>query len=414
MKDTLTFDRPEAQIFTLPCGMKLICRRVPVVLEYFGVGVNVGSRDEREDCFGLAHFVEHTIFKGTARRRACHIINRMEAVGGELNAFTSKEETNVYSVFPRGHLSRAVELIADLLEGSAFPAAEIDREREVVRDEIDSYLDTPSEAVYDDFEDIFFSGSQLGHNILGNDASLDRFTPRVCREYLEQHFYGGRMTAFYLGPEHPEKVFAKVALGFAGMRAEGAPLMRVRPRAVERFDIRREIDTHQSHTVIGASVPGVTSPLHHAVGLLTNILGGPGMNSRLNVALREKRGLVYAVEASTTLFSDCGLFNIYFGCDPADRTRCLDLVWRELRRLAAAPLSARALESARRQYLGQLLVASENLEQVILSSARALMMTGRIRTRRETEEAISRVTADDLIEVAGMLLPENCSVLSLG
>lgn len=405
---------PVTKIFDLPCGMKLFCSRAPLVLEYFGVAVNSGSRDEADGLYGLAHFVEHTIFKGTERRRACHIINRMESVGGDLNAFTSKEETNVYSVFPRGNLSRAVELIADLLENSRFPQKEIDKEREVVRDEIDSYLDTPSEAVYDDFEDLFFSGSQLGHNILGTDKSLDGFSPEVCREYLVQNFCGPRMVAYYLGPEAPERVFAKVSRGFAGLRQEGAPLVRVCPERQPAFNIRRETDTHQSHTVIGAHLPGIGAPQRHAIALVTNLLGGPGMNSRLNVSLRERRGLVYTVEALTTIFSDCGMFNIYYGCDPSDRDHCLDLIYRELESLNANALSQRALMAAKKQYIGQLLVASEGLEQTILSAGRSLLLTGEITTRKQVEDAVARITLDDVAEVASMLRPELCSVLSLG
>lgn len=404
----------DTEIFDLPCGMRLVCHRAPLVLEYFGVAVNAGSRDEQEGEFGLAHFVEHTIFKGTGRRRAGHIINRMEAVGGDLNAFTSKEETNVYSVFPRGNLVRAIELIADLLVNSRFPEKEIDKEREVVRDEIDSYLDTPSEAVYDDFEDLFLAGSQLGHNILGTDTDLDRFTPEVCRGYLVDNFHGRRMVAYYLGPEPPARVFAKVSRGFADMRSDGRPIERIAPKAVERFNIRRDIDTHQSHTVVGARLPGIGDTKRDAIALVTNILGGPGMNSRLNISLRERRGLVYTVEASTTMFSDCGLFNVYFGCDPGDRDRCLELVWRELLALADKPLTAGKLAAAKKQYLGQMLVASENLEQVILSTGRALLMTGEVRSRRQMEESVAAVSVDDVVEAATMLRPEECSVLSLG
>jgi predicted Zn-dependent peptidase len=394
--------------------MKLLCRKAPLVLEYFGVAVNSGSRDEQSDRFGLAHFVEHTIFKGTTRRRACHIINRMESVGGDLNAFTSKEETNVYSVFPRGNLSRAIDLIADLLENSQFPQKEIDKEREVVRDEIDSYLDTPSEAVYDDFEDLFYQGSQLGHNILGTDQSLDSFSPEVCRDYLTSNFYGERMVAYYLGPESPERVLAKVNRGFEALRREGDPLHRIAPVRQPQFDIRREIDSHQSHTVIGAHLPGVKSDQRYAIALVTNLLGGPGMNSRLNISLRERRGLVYTVEASTTIFSDCGLFNVYFGCDPDDRDRCLELVWRELNNLAANPITPRALAAAKKQYVGQMLVASESLEQTILSAGRSLLLTDEIHTSKEVEEAINRVTVEDVARVADMLRQERCSVLSLG
>ena len=407
-------DKNTPRVFTLSSGMRLVCCRAAVAAEYFGVAVNAGSRDEAPGRFGLAHFVEHTIFKGTGRRRACHIINRMEAVGGDLNAFTSKEETNVYSVFPRGNLTRAIDLIADLVMNSRFPDAELDREREVVRDEIDSYLDIPSEAVFDDFEDLFFKDSQLGHNILGTDSALDGFTSEVCRRYLEDSFCADRMIAYYLGTEAPEKVCAKVERGFAEIRAKGEPLRRFLPPVNAPFTLRRATDTHQSHTVAGARLPGLDYDKLDAIALLTNILGGPGMNSRLNVALRERRGLVYSVEASTTFFSDCGEFNIYFGCDPCDRDRCLELVFRELSQMADHPLTPRALTAARKQLLGQLIVASESLEQTALSMGRRLLLKGDVRSPREVRDSIASITADDLLEVAAMLRPELCSVLSIG
>lgn len=401
-------------VFELDGGMKLLCRRAPLVLEYFGVDVNDGSRDETAGRFGLAHFVEHTIFKGTLNRRACHVINRMEAVGGELNAFTTKEETNVYAIAPKGNLDRAVELIADLVINSTFPAAELEREREVVRDEIDSYLDTPSEAVYDDFEDLFYAGSQLGHNILGTDRDLDTFDSAVCRNYLTNNFVAPRMVAYYLGPEEPEKVLRRVKTRFAPLPVSGNAINRVKPAPAASFNLRRNTDSHQSHTVLGAAIPGINAGDREAISLVTNILGGLGMNSRLNVSLRERRGLVYTVEASTTLFSDCGLFNIYFGCDPDDRDRCLDLVFKELTKIADQPLTPRALAAAKKQYLGQLLVSSENLEQIILSGARALLLTGRVRPLDEIRESIEAITPATLQEAAAMLRPELCSVLSLG
>lgn len=402
------------EIFSLPGGMRLVCRRAPLALEYFGVAVNAGSRDEAPGRYGLAHFVEHTIFKGTGRRRACHIINRMEAVGGELNAFTSKEETNVFSVFPKGNLDRAVELISDLVTDSRFPDRELDKEREVVRDEIDSYLDTPSEAVFDDFEDMFYSGSQLGHNILGTDEALGGFDSEVCREYLTHNFTAPRTVAYYLGPEAPERVLRKVSARFSGLPAEGNPLRRERPLAVPRFDLRKPVETHQSHTVVGAAIPGIDAGRREVMALVTNILGGQGMNSRLNVSLRERRGLVYTVEASTTLFSDCGLFNIYFGCDPSDRDRCLELVFRELQRLASELLTPRALAAAKKQYLGQLLVGSENLEQIILSAGRSLLLTGEVWSLERMSRAIEEVTSEDILRGASLLRPDLCSVLSLG
>lgn len=222
------------------------------------------------------------------------------------------------------------------------------------------------------------------------------------------------MVAYYLGPMAPAKVFEKVSHGFAAMRVTGAPLDRKAPINVPNFNIRQQIDTHQSHTVIGSALPGLGCAQRDAIALVTNILGGPGMNSRLNIALREKRGLVYTVEASTTMFSDCGLFNIYFGCDPDDRDRCLELVWRELSSLLSKPLTPRMLAAAKKQYLGQMLVASENLEQMILSTGRALLMTGKVRIRREMEQSVESITLDDVAEVAAMLTPDKCSILSLG
>lgn len=407
-------DELNKHIFDFPSGLRLICFQCKSAVEYFGVAVNSGSRDESAAHFGLAHFVEHTIFKGTENRRASSIINRMEQVGGDLNAFTSKEETNLFSVFPKGNLRRAVDQISDLIFNSVFPTAELNKEREVVRDEIDSYLDTPSEAVYDDFEDLFFAGSQLGHNILGTDESLDGFSSEVCRNYLVSNFYTKRIVAYYLG-EQPAGAVAKLVGSIMGdCRNTGTPLQRVAPLPNPRFDIRREIDTHQSHTVVGASLPGIGSSERDAIALVTNLLGGPGMNSLLNVSLRERRGLVYTVEASTTMFSDCGLFNIYFGCDPADRDRCLSLVFKELRKFGEQLLTPRQLEKAKRQFIGQLIVASENTEQMLLNVARGELLLHETRTMAEVVEKINAITPDDLRKVAELLHPDHCSVLSLG
>ena len=398
---------------TLDNGVRVICRQAPTRAEYFGVAVNSGSRDEAPGRFGLAHFVEHTIFKGTAKRRACHIINRMEAVGGELNAFTSKEETYVYTVFPNGSLSRAAELVSDLVRNSVFPEKELERERQVVGDEMDSYLDTPAEAVFDDFEDMFFAGSQLGHNILGSRQALENFTPAMCRHYLGRCFCGSRLTVFYLGPQPPARVAALVNRYFGDMPA-GEPAVRLEPAVMAPRIERRDAPSHQANTVIGARIGGVYAPDRHTVALLANILGGPGMNSRLNVALRERRGLVYTVEASTTLYSDCGMFAVYYGCDPADNERCRDLVLGQFQKLAATPLSRPALEAAKRQYIGQLVVGSENLEQSAMTMARTMMYFHRQPSMESVVAAVNAVTSESLAEAAARLRPELCSALTLG
>lgn len=400
--------------FTLPNGMRVVCVKAPSKVDYFGVAINAGSRDENADSHGLAHFVEHTIFKGTARRRAGHIINRMEAVGGELNAFTTKEETNVYSIFPQGNLSRAVELIADLIRNSVFPERELAKEREVVREEIDSYLDTPSEAVFDDFENLIFKGSQLGHNILGEASNLGSFTSEACRRWIDTCYTPDRMVAFYHGGMSPARARDIIERRFGDIAPTPSSLQRTTPQPVDAFAVRRNIDSHQAHCVCGATVPGIYSNERHALGLLTNILGGPGMNSRLNIALRERRGLVYTVDASTVMMSDCGLVAIYFGCDPADADRCTDLVMRELELISTAPLTRRQLNAAKKQYLGQLVVASDNREQIALNAARSTLYFNRVPSVAEVRAQIEALTPDDLLHASRHLSPSRFSRLTLG
>lgn len=399
---------------TLSSGVKVVLDHRAGIVEHCGVAVNAGSRDESPLHHGLAHFVEHTIFKGTRRRKAWHILNCMETVGGELNAYTTKEETMLYSTFPSGNLTRAVDLIADIIINSRFPATEIDREREVVADEIDSYLDIPSEGIFDEYEDLVFAGSSLGHNILGSRESIDTFTSDICREYLDRFYTPGEMVFFYSGPESPAKVCRVAERAFSTLSRHDVPRHRATPDVLPPFDSRRDISSHQAHTLMGARVPGISSPSRYALALLTNILGGPGMNSRLNVALRERRGLVYTIDAGTTLLSDCGLFNIYFGCDHADVTRCRRLVCNILTEIAEKGLTERNLAAAKKQYLGQLAVASTNTEQQALSIARSTLYRGSALTRQQITDNISSVTRDDILSIASHLTPDKISTLTLG
>lgn len=405
---------PEIEYGTLSSGVRVVIDRHPGIVEHCGVAVNAGSRDESPDRHGLAHFVEHTIFKGTHRRKAWHILNRMETVGGELNAYTTKEETMLYSTFPSGNLTRAVDLIADIIINSRFPATEIDREREVVADEIDSYLDIPSEGVFDEYEDLIFAGSPLGHNILGTRESIDTFTSDICREYLDRFYSPGEMVFFYSGPESAAKVFRVAERAFSTLSRNDVPRQRVTPAVLPPFDSRRDISSHQAHTLMGARVPGLSSPARYALALLTNILGGPGMNSRLNVALRERRGLVYTIDAGTTLLSDCGLFNIYFGCDHDDVTRCRRLVCNILTDITDKGLTERNLAAAKKQYIGQLAVASTNTEQQALSIARSTLYRGSALTRDKITDNIRSVTRDDILSIASHLTPDKISTLTLG
>ena len=399
--------------YTLPSGLRIVHQQSKSHVEYCGVAINVGSRDEAVNQYGLAHFVEHTIFKGTKHRKSWHIINRMEAIGGELNAYTTKEETILYSVFPYGNVRRAIELISDLVISSQFPANELNKEREVVADEINSYLDTPSEAVYDDFEDLMFAGSALGHNILGTVDAISGFTQDVCRQYLKDYYTAENMVLFYMGKTKPDKIFSLAENYFSTLVPKGVSRQRVMPIVQPRFDEVKNIGSHQSHTIIGAHLPGLYSEMRYPIALFANLLGGPGMNSLLNVALRERRGLVYNVEASTAMFTDAGALMIYFGCDPDDLTRCRNIVRQTLDRMIDGGLSVRAIEAAKKQYLGQLAVASDNREQVALSLGRSMMYFGDIKSPEDIKNQILAITPDDVRQVAEMMSADKCSILTM-
>lgn len=402
-------DKSEQEYYyaVLGSGLRVVMHHRPgSMAEHCGVAVRAGSRDETPEHYGLAHFVEHTIFKGTLRRRAWHILNRMERVGGELNAYTTKEETVVYTTCPAGYMGRAIDLVADLVENSQFPATEIDRERQVVADEIDSYLDIPSEGIFDDFDEQMFAGSDLAHPILGSRESIGRLTSEVCRHYLDTYYRPDNMVLFYSGPEKPDRVIRTAEKCFS---AEHAPrpasaTSQTGPEAIPpippRTDVVREIGSHQAHTVLGARIHNMYSPERYAMALLTNILGGPGMNSLLNVALRERRGLVYTVDASTALLSDAGLFTVYYGCDADDVERCRRIVESIIERQASELMTPRRLEEARRQYIGQLTLASTNTEQRALNMARATLLRGRVITSAENLEALRGLTPDSLRDAA--------------
>lgn len=401
--------------FTIADGLRCVHIYEPkATVGYCGAAIRAGSRDEDTSVgeAGLAHFVEHTIFKGTRKRSSWHIINRMESVGGELNAFTTKEDTVVYSAFARGNLGRAMELVADLIINSQFPAIQLDREREVVCDEIDSYLDQPSEAVYDDFEDLIFEGDSLGHNILGTKESVMKLSTNHCLAWLNRYYNSKRITLFYSGGLGVE-TFRKYAEKYFAALPAGNPVVELPPVcSAPRFDVHRAIKSHQSHVVMGSALPPLDVQHRTIMALLTNILGGPGMNSLLNVSLRERRGLVYNVEASTTMFSNGGEFTIYFGCDPDDVVKCRTLVMNQLTDIAEHSLSERRLAAAKKQYLGQLILANDNRENRAIAIARATLFRGKALTSNEMVSMISEITSEGLRSAAESIA--NPSVLTLG
>ena len=400
-------------VFTLANGLRVVCWHISGLVSYIGAVVNAGSRDENDSCHGLAHFVEHTIFKGTPKRKGWQISSRMEVVGGELNAYTSKEETMVYTNAPAGYEERAIELLADLITSSCFPKVEIDREREVVVEEINSYLDSPADSVYDEFEELAYSGSGLAHNILGSPESVKNLSGEDCRRFLDRFYTPRNMVVYCCSPMQPDKLGRLVEKYFSKMHYPDTGHERILPPGMSPFDITRDRGNHQANTIIGARVFGRQDPRRFALFLLNNYLGGPCMNSRLNRELREKRGYVYTVDSNVSLMSDSGLILIYFGSDPSTVGKCRRVINNELDRLAQSLISESVFEKMKRQYCGQLLVSSDNRENRAMSLGKSILYYNEIHDISTTAERMMAVCREEVREVAELLVPSNCGCLTL-
>ena len=375
-------------------------------ISYCGLLINAGTRDELDNESGMAHFTEHMLFKGTQKRRPHHILNRMEDVGGELNAFTSKEETAIYTIFYEEYLERSMELLADIIFNSQFSETQLERERIVILDEINSYLDTPSALIYDDFEQVVFNSHDLGKPILGTPQSLMNITSEAMKAYVERQFKPEKMVFFSVGKTPFSKVMKKAENHFnihtTATTAE--PKARIAPPETTVESIAMEKDTHQTHYIIGRKTCDMFHPDRATLYLLNSILGGLGMNSRLNNSLREKNGLVYTVESTHSLYSDSGLFTIYFGCDPNNTKRCVSLIHKEFQKLKQTPLTPHQLSKAKKQLKGELGIAFENKENMALDMAKSFLHFNRYITLEEVSEQIEHVTANQIQSLANELL----------
>lgn len=403
----------DIQVFTLSNGLRAVCHTSMGRVSYIGVAVNAGSRDEDESRQGLAHFVEHTIFKGTARRKSWHISNRMESVGGELNAYTSKEETLIYTNAPAGYAERSIELLSDIIKSSRFPEAELTREREVVIEEINSYLDSPSDSVYDEFEEKIYAGSGLAHNILGTPESVRRLTSEECRGFLDSYYTPGNMVVYMSDPTDPKRLLHLLEKYFGGMCFPTAERNRIAPPMNPIFDEEKNREGHQAHTIVGARTFGRNDPRRFALFLLNNYIGGPCMNSRLNQELRERRGLVYAVDSSVSLMSDAGLMLIYFGSDPRQVGMCRKLITETLDSLTQKRMTERQFNRIKEQYCGQLLVSTDHHESMAMSMGKSLLYHNAVHNPAQMAERVRGVTPEEFRAVAELLAPEKCSRLTL-
>jgi len=394
--------------FVLANGLRVIHLPSESPVSYCGFAVHAGTRDEKPDQYGLAHFVEHTLFKGTKKRKVRHILNRMEAVGGELNAYTTKEETFLYTICLQEDIERAIELLSDLIYHSQFPETEIEKEREVVIDEIHSYEDSPSELIFDEFENRVFAGHDLGHAILGDVESLQRFTSDSCRNFVSSFYYPENMVFFSYGKTPFSKIrrYAEKYLS-VNFQATPSPAFHCCPELISPEAVVQNKNLHQTHVVIGGRAYGISDDKRMGLLLLTNILGGPGMNSRLNVNLREKYGLVYTVEAEVVSYTDAGVFTIYFGCDPESKEQCLHLIRKELKRLRDSRLSGSQFAAAIKQWKGQLGISSDNNESVALRLGKNFLHFSRYDSLPQTYQKIEALTAEGLLEIANEIYAED-------
>ena len=403
----------------LPNGIKIVHRWTPSPVAYIGVMVGAGTRDEAPQENGMAHYIEHCVFKGTNHHSARQIIHAIEGIGGEINAYTTKEETTFYAAILAEHVQLTLHLIAEMLLDPAFKKEETDKERMVIMDEIESYNDSPSELIYDDFESLVFAGSSLALPILGTNKTLKHISskPEYAKTWMQAHYRPERMVVFCQGNVKPEKIFKLAEKEFGHLSSEGG-LSAQRSNSVSDLTAPEKERSYKKHThQVHAMLGGRAYPIGHenqmAFFLLNNILGGGSLNSRLNLSLRESKGLVYTVESTYTPLSDTGYWCVYWACDPEDYKKSLGLVRDELNKLKDQPLSETALRNALTQLRGQLAISAQNQENSALATAKSVLYRGEAPLWQESFRKIEQTTAQKLQEVANeSFCDQNCYILT--
>ena len=387
---------------TLPNGLRIIHLPSTSRVVYCGYQIAAGTRDESSGEEGIAHFCEHMTFKGTEKRNALQIINALEGLGGELNAFTNKEDTTFYAAISKEHFTQAVNVLTDIVFHSQYPQQEIDKEVEVICDEIESYNDSPAELIYDEFENILFEGHPLGHNILGKAEQLRTYTTDDALRFVHRYYRPDNAIFFASGDVDFKRLCT--LLNRSGIpNHPKVPDHPIIPKPLTGKNICRSLGTHQAHVMLGTRAYDIHHPLRIPLYLLNNILGGPGMNARLNLSLRERNGLVYTVESTMVSYSDTGIWSVYFGCDPHDVKKCLHLVRRELDKVMQKPLSTTQLHNAKRQLKGQIAIACDNREQFALDFGKSFLHYGWEKDITHLYDSIDKVTAEDIQKVANEL-----------
>lgn len=391
---------------TLKNGIRLIHQQVESPAAHFGIILNTGSRDELAEEQGIAHFIEHVIFKGTKKRKAFHIISRIEDVGGELNAYTTKEETAVYATFLNEHYNRSMELISDIITNSSFPKKEIAREKEVIIEEINSYKDSPSELIFDDFDELLFDGHPIARNILGTPDHVKSFKREDIIQFVKKNYHTDEMVLSSVGNIPFEKFRGLAEKYFAEIPEHQRSEPRLLFDHYQPGNLKLEKDTFQAHCVIGNIAYNAQSDKRMGMVLLNNILGGQSMNSRLNMALRERNGIAYNIESNYTAFSDTGQFNVYFGTDRENLNRAIKLVNKEFRLLKNKTLGTLQLSKAKKQLVGQIAISSENRDDLMLTLGKSFLLYNKVDNMEAIYKKIEAITSSQLLEIANEIFDE--------
>ena len=399
-------------LHTLDNGLRLVHHRIHGMVAHCGLIINAGSRDESEPEHGIAHFTEHMLFKGTGKRKAFHVLSRLEDVGGELNAYTTKEETAVHASFLREDIERAMELISDITFNSSFPQKEIDKEKDVVIEEINSYLDNPADLIFDDFEELIFPDQSIGRNILGTKETVSEFSREKLSAFTAANYNVSEMVFCSVGDIPGEVLLKHFKKHFSHPSAPSLPPKLNRTWRYIPATTTKAMDTFQSHCILGNIAYDLRDARRMRMFLLNNILGGQGMNSRLNLSLREKNGLAYNVESSYNPYYDTGVFSIYFGTDKKYLGKSISITMAELKKLRESRLGTIQLSKAKNQIKGYLARGYESHESLMLSLGKSIQVFNRIDTIGDLCMKIDSITASDLMETANEIFePSQLSTL---
>ncbi len=388
------------QHYTLKNGIKILLNPVKSAVSHCCLIINAGSRDEEIGRPGLAHFIEHLLFKQTKKRNTNQILNRLEIVGGDLNAYTTKEYTCLQASFLEPHLERAMDLLQDIAFFSTFPEEEMDKEKEVILDEIASYEDQPEEAINDDFEALIFDNHTLGENILGTPDTVKSFIKKDLTDFIAKN-YNTHEIIFAVSGAYPLSKVSRLAEKYFGIIPENKTLKyRLAPENNPQITVTHKKPINQSHCMIGNVAYGFHHQYKTGLLLLNNLLGGTGMSSRLNLEIREKHGIAYTIESNYSPLSDTGLFSIYFGTDSEKVNKATKLIHKELKKLRENKLGIIQLSQAKQRFIGQIALGEENRMGVLISMAKSLLDYGKIDSLKEVFDKINRVTTDDLLEIS--------------